>query len=131
MHPLAEAYEQIIAALTVWREARGESQAAKLGVYWVILNRRRDPRWPNTISQVCLQPKQFSSFNILDPNASKFPSPDEYSWAESCEVVYSPGLTDPTDGANHYHSGLATKKWALDNKGKITAKIGAFTFYKL
>lgn len=132
MSDLAQAYEQIIAALTIWRESRGESKEAQIAVLWVIMNRKADPRWPNTTSEVCLQAYQFSSFNPGDPNAVKMPHHADPSWQRCLEVVESPGVYDPTAGANHYHSLGDTQpkpRWA-DPK-KITVKIGHFTFYRL
>ena len=44
---------------TVVGEAVGEGTQGQIAVAWVIRNRVRDPRWPNTIHDVCHQPYQF------------------------------------------------------------------------
>jgi len=130
---LYEAYEDVLTALFVYREARGESFDAKRAVVHVILNRTKDAkgRWPKLRSEAILQPLQFSSFNRNDPNATVMPHWNNRAWRECCQAVECPG-EDPTGGANHYHSipeGQPLPKWATPEK--ITARIGAFTFYKL
>jgi len=55
-------------ALTIWAEARGEGERGMRYVAWVIRNRVRDPRWPNTVRGVVTQPRQFSCWNKTDPN---------------------------------------------------------------
>jgi|SRR5579883_2950609 len=122
-------------ALCDWREARGESDEAKLGVAYVIHNRATDKkkRWPASIRGVILQPWQFSSFNQNDPNYTKYPEPDEKAWL-ACKAAVEKvkaGAEDPTKGANLYHSipvGKPWPKWAQPEL--LTAVIGPFRFYK-
>jgi spore germination cell wall hydrolase CwlJ-like protein len=126
-----EAFEQVLTALCIWREARGCSEEAQIGVYHVIANRVADHRWPNTFSGVVQQPLQFSSFNAGDPNASKIPTNTDVAFAQCCAIVDAPG-DDPTGSANHYHSLKPEDhlpSWA--DPTKITKKIPPFTFYKL
>src|SRR5260370_29420800 len=86
----------------LWREARNQNIDAKRGVYWVIINRANDEkgRWPKTISEVILQPLQFSSFNRHDLNYVVYPFP--FAHAEQCPsqgeiftIIDQPG-DDPT-----------------------------------
>lgn len=124
-------YDRFLTALCIWREARGQGDDAKRGVLWVINNRVDDKRWPATASGVITQPKQFSSFNPGDPNATLFPLWYDAEFAACCEVVDNPG-DDPTKGANAYHSippGGHLPAWA--DETKLTVRIGAFSFYKL
>lgn len=53
---------------TMWAEARGEGQLGMLHVGSVILNRVKDPRFPNSIKAVVLQPKQFTVWSKGNPN---------------------------------------------------------------
>jgi len=127
-----EQFENVLTALAIWREARGESLAARDGVYHVIRNRTLDAanRWPKTFSGVILQTLQFSSFNAHDPNAAKIPTATDGAFIQCCAIVDSPGA-DPTSGANHYLSipaGDPLPSWADSNK--ITCTIGPFTFYR-
>lgn len=130
-------YEQFLLSLCLWREVRGQSQAARAAVAAVIRNRSTDAehRWPKTIPGVILQPRQFSSFNAGDPNAVLFPVPsnvqDWEAWQDCCDVATMPLTADPTQGANSYESEPAgmLPRWA--DPEKITVIIGPFRFYKL
>ena len=129
----AESYERSLLALCLYREARGESRDAKVGVKHVILNRLADPIPPyglcDTIPKIILCPRQFSSFNRLDPNSSLMPLGTELAWLECCEVVDA-DTQDPTGGATHYYSdNIPAPAWA--EPAKFTVQIGAFRFYKL
>jgi len=128
-------YNNVMAALCIWREARGEPRDGKLAVMWVILNRKNDPhnRWPNTYAKIVLQPLQFSSFNRNDPNAALLATPTDSSFYECCQCVDAPGLSDPTLGANCYHAypegDPHWPSWATPEH--FTVKIGKHSFYRL
>lgn len=134
----AECYQDAIPALGIYREARNQRDAAMRGVAWVIRTRAADPlRWPNTPAEVVTQPKQFSAFNAGDPNSTKWPKADSMAWLRSC-AAWESHEPDPTGGANHYHSGTnyaaIAKAWGLtveELHAAETAKLGAFTFYRL
>lgn len=136
-------YDQWIAALALWREARGSSIQAMTGIYNVILNRTKDPhnRWPKTIPGVILQHAQFSSFSFSDPNVVKFPlppvsgtatpSPDWTAWVNCVMAVTAPLGADPTSGATNYESCEPDKLPPWADKNKLTTTIGLFRFYRL
>ena len=132
---LTQYYEDFLLALCLWREARGESFEAKLAVRHVIMNRAADPRWPDDYAGVILQPKQFSSFSAGDPNAVKFPALGDPSWIQCCHVAMVASIEDPTKGATFYHSGPREKLPERCQRDfppeKLTAKIGAFSFYRV
>lgn len=48
-------------ANVIWHEARGESEKGQIAVGHVVLNRVRDPRYPNTIEGVVWQRAQFQN----------------------------------------------------------------------
>ena len=128
------AYEFTLLALSVWREARGTSLAAKRAVAFTIRNRATHPSWwGNGWAGVILKPSQFSSFNKGDPNAVLFQRPQEVSWLESLQVaeeVFGEIKTeDPTNGATHYYSNdIPAPVWT---KAMIqTAAVGPFLFFK-
>src|SRR4051794_6025710 len=125
---LANPIDYTVAALTVWRESRGEPGDGQRGVMHVILNRRADKRWPDTIYKVCLQPMQFSCFNAADPTAVRWPLSSDAVWQSILEIVNDPG-TDLTHGANHYHVTGLRPSWTDANK--ITTVIGRHVFYRL
>lgn len=130
-------YDTVILALTLWREARGESKEAVRCVYHVINNRKEyrkkhgTPRWPTTFATVCLQKAQFSCFNADDPNNTKWPVVMDMAFIKCLEVISNPG-SDPTNGATHYYSPrpkIDAPKWA---KGEyMTHREGAFVFFRL
>ena len=153
------AYDQNLAAIVLWREARGVSSIRRTevfrGIMHVILNRMADAekRWPRTIRDVILQPYQFSSFNYAenkllrtvtcDPNAVKWPKEkNPADWAaflDACAVVNDPGF-DLTQGANHYHdtsiappyvAWLGKDATLADLQKRKTVQIGPIVFYKI
>ena len=130
-------FDKFMAALCIWREARGTTEQAMAAIYWVLMNRVADPRWPNTLEEVVTQPYQFSSFNTNDPNAVKLPSRrNKTDWTAFQSVLHAiDGATsiggDPTQGANHYESCEPGKLPAWAQQSKLTVQIGPFRFYKL
>lgn len=121
---------RFILALTVWREARGESPRGKLLVAQVIENRVQDKRWPDTYVGVATQRLQFSSFNRNDANAFLFPAENDTTWQES--VAAADGVLNAATSftsANHYHVIGLSPAWRDDTK--IVATEGHHVFYQL
>jgi hypothetical protein len=52
--------EAMCLAIAMHGEARGESIVGQVAVAEVVLERVRDPRWPDTVCGVVFQPKQFT-----------------------------------------------------------------------
>lgn len=53
--------------ITLWAEARGESEAGKIAVASVIIERVNHRKWDGeSVHEVCLWPMQFSCFNPSD-----------------------------------------------------------------
>lgn len=119
-------------ALCVWREARGESLEGKKAVAWSIRNRVTHPAWWGTDwATVILHPWQYSSFNLSDPNATKWPMKHEMAWRDSIDAAveaWEAIAPDPTGGATHYHADNITPAWTL--KMVKLAHIGNHIFYK-
>lgn len=94
----------------VYHEARGESVEGKLAVAYVVMNRTKAGRWPDTVCEVTLQPKQFSDFHLNIPinRASE-------AWTTSLDVarnVYYQKVSDPTKGALFFFNPKkASPKW--------------------
>ena len=134
-------YDEFLAALCIWREARGTSLATKTAIWAVIQNRTTDQqhRWPKTVSGVIAQKWQFSSMTgIGDPNLLLYPvesNPPSMDWTAflDCQsVVESPLNADPTSGATGYESlpeSAAKPHWA--DPAKITLTLANTRFYKL
>lgn len=63
-----EAEEEIVLlAKMLWGEARGCSTTDQAACVWVALNRVSDPRWPDTLREVLLQPEQFRGLREDNP----------------------------------------------------------------
>lgn len=132
-----QAYPFILACLCIWREARGCTVQAKLGVAWSIQNRVNHPSWWGTdVVSVILKPYQYSSFDFADPNAIKFPQPTDTSWQACLQImdqVTRNGEPDPTNGATHYYDKSLDDKppaWARDGSMIETAVIDSLRFWK-
>lgn len=59
----------------LWYEARGETEAGIKAVMQVILNRKRNKAFPNSICAVVHQPKQFSYRSHIKPGVALKPQP--------------------------------------------------------
>lgn len=132
---LAGMTDKDLLALCVWRESRGESYLAKLGVAYVIRNRASQSKWwGKSIREVILKPYQFSSFNNNDVNFDKFPDTYDPSFIE-CSNVATHALEgtepDPTSNSTFYFDkSLDAKppKWA--ESYVHTIDIGRLHFYR-
>lgn len=128
-----------ILARTLWGEARGEGLVGMEAVACVILNRKRDQRWPDTIASVCQQPHQFSCWNLTDPNRLKIDDVDHNDPAFTrayaiAAMAVADMLTDRTSGANHYMTsslfdGQYRPFWAHD--ANVTCRIGRHVFLRI
>lgn len=127
-----------VLARTIYGEARGEPDAGKVAVAWVVLNRAADPRWPDTVAGVCLQRAQFSCWNDRDPNRAALIAitlEDEdlrICMAAGWQAVG--GITgDPTRGANHYLTAALAERTppAWFDWAHVTARIGGHLFLTL
>jgi len=129
-----------IMARTVWGEARGEGYAGMQAVANVIMNRRKVSEltpynkdwWGETITEICLAPKQFSAWLVGDPNRALAmavtPADLQFRMAqEICIKAIGGFLPDLTYGAVNYHANYILPSWA--NPSRRTAAIGNHVFY--
>lgn len=84
-------------ARAVHGEARGEPYIGKVAVAAVILNRVKDPRFPNTIAGVIYQPGAFTAVSDGQINLT----PDEESLRAARDAMNG---WDPTYGAVYYYN---------------------------
>ena len=124
---------------TVAMEAEGESYRGKLGVAYVIMNRVRRRVPFKSVSDVVLDPYDFSAWNTRGGRQTALDTIDHFSWGDSEKAAHSAyyGIEkDPTHGADHYLNVGLTRKlrggslptWLIAMKR--TVKIGLHTFYK-
>ena len=97
--------ELLLLSKLVTGEARGESYEGQLAVAAVVINRVKDPRFPNTIKDVIYQKNAFSV--VKDGSINMQPTESAYT-AEK-EALYG---KDPTDKAIYFwNPDIATCKW--------------------
>ena len=104
-----DSQDRLVLAQTLWGEARGEGRGGMQAVAAVVLNRwHAQYRGCQTISAVCLDPKQFSCWNADDPNSALLtrvalaPDANFQDALAVADLALSGGLADPTRGARHY-----------------------------
>ena len=114
-------------ALTLWGEARNQSDEAKIAVAKVMLRRERDNQLWNDI----LAPYQFSCWNKHDPNLEPMLrvhiQNDETLW-KCVEIAFMVITTPLKLEATHYHDISVNPVWAT--KMQYLEQIGAFKFYR-
>ncbi|MBI4442600.1 MAG: cell wall hydrolase [Acidobacteria bacterium] len=146
---LAQQAPDILLAMCLFGEARGEDDRTRRAVAQVVLNRarhphrvfgsRRDAGQVENLRRVILKPWQFSCFNPDDPNYAKLLRPLDYEepavWARCLEcareALAAAGQPDTlTANSDHYFDdSLQPPSWA--SPAKQTARIGRLRFYRL
>ena len=141
-----EAYDLVMVALTIYREAAAEPYDGKRAVASVMRNRWEHPGWwGKTPAGVVTARLQFSAMTAPgDPNLVKWPKPEEQAWKDSLEIATCAVLGvlgDDTKGATHYLNPKSLAKlpeWARDadnptmvDESKVTTRIGNHVFMKL
>lgn len=130
-----------IVARTIYGEARGEYYSstgglpALIAVANVIYN-RFNQSGEKLIENICIKPRQFSCWNLSDPNLEVLAQVTERDpifklCKQTAKQVLEGQWPDITKGANHYYSSLLKKQpyWSV---GQIpTIKIGHHIFLKL
>tara|TARA_Y100000114_G_C11764120_1_gene332312 strand:- start:17001 stop:17552 length:552 start_codon:yes stop_codon:yes gene_type:complete len=113
-----------LAQAVVW-ESRGESRQGQRAVASVILNRVDSSRFPDTITEVVNQYKQFSFME--DMHVQKQPSKKD--WTTGYIVAYNllHGVIDRVTQADHYHAKSVLPFWA--KHFRMTEQIGNHVFY--
>lgn len=103
------AYERDMLAKMVWAESRGEDKKGQVLVANVIMNRVKDPSFPNTIEGVIFQKNAFSPINDGSFNSAK-PTKEHY---DSVDLALSG--TDYSQGALFFN-GAGLNSYASKNK---------------
>lgn len=121
-------------ALTLWREARGESRDAKIAVAHSIINRTLSPSWGDTIMSVLFQRLQYSSLtHSLDPQLSVWPKESDASWDECLQIahdVLEGTIQSNIDKADSYHdTSIQPPNWASPQS--FIKQIGKLRFYRV
>ncbi len=135
--PVDENEVRLLAA-TAWGEARSEGEDGMRAVAHVMVN-RVGQRFGDDLETVIRAPKQFSAWNIGDPNRPLVQNPERYArsgenlttWETAQKVareVLSGQSVDPTNGALFYHTRAISPWWSRYGRGAVI--IGAHIFYR-
>ena len=122
-------------ALTIYFEARGESDEGKLAVGHVVMNRVQHSLFPRRVCEVVRQGggklRYHCQFSWWCDGRSDRPR-DRQAWAKSralAGLVYWDYSRDPTAGALWYHADHVRPSWRRDLT--LGPKIGRHVFYGL
>lgn len=127
-------------ALNIYFEARGSNLADKVAVADVVINRKQDTRYPNTICGVIRQAKVDSSGNVKRNQCQfswycdgKADVPrDNDRWEEARllahQILIDGKYRGISEGATHYHATYVNPKWA--SAFQQVGRIGEHIFYR-
>ncbi|MBE1237972.1 cell wall hydrolase [Phaeovibrio sulfidiphilus] len=120
--------EMLCLALNDYWEARGESLRGRVAVAQVVLNRVKDPRFPNSICEVVSQNNsngKACQFSWYCDGRSDVPT-DKRAWRSSVLLAMSvlrrdSTVMDPTHGALWFHTKAVNPPWSrqMDRTGRI------------
>lgn len=116
---------ELVIALTIWAEARGELPQGREAVASVIYNRAEGR--VNRFSDYCRKPRQFSCWN--DGALARIQGCGP-SWEHSLAIARQmlDGSFRPIIQATHYHAAHMTPAWA--QSFSFVKQIGAHKFYR-
>jgi len=127
-HAHADADAHRCLALTIYWEARSESDLGMYAVGSVVMNRVVDPRFPGSVCKVVKQggetpPCQFSWW--CDGRSDR--PTDQRSWRRATDIagqLLRDRQFDPTHGALYFHSATVRPGWRL----RRVARLGTHIF---
>jgi len=126
--------EQTCLATGIYFEARGENLRGQAAVAQVILNRVRNPTYPNTICGVVYQNDSWHNrcqFSFAcDGIKDRILSPSIYKTAQDIAMAVTAGkiFIEEVGSSTHYHATYVAPRWA--NTMKMMKKIGLHKFYR-
>lgn len=127
-------------ALNIYHESRGSNLADKVAVADVVINRKKDKRYPNTVCGVVEQAmldsngfprRNMCQFSWFCDGRSDTPN-DQDRWEEA-KLLAHKVLIDETyrgisEGATHYHATYVNPRWA--SSFQQVGRIGEHIFYR-
>jgi spore germination cell wall hydrolase CwlJ-like protein len=126
--------EQICLAKAIYFEARSESLRGQMAVAQVVLNRVKDPRFPNTICGVVYQGaerRNACQFSFACDGKSDMPT-HRRAWAQArrlaARAMKGQIRLRELEGVAFYHADYVRPRWA-GFKRKVT-RIGRHIFYR-
>ena len=128
------AAEQKCLATGIYFEARGESLRGQAAVAQVILNRVRNPTYPNTICGVVYQNDHWRNrcqFSFAcDGRKDRITSPQHYKIAQEVGMAVTAGkiFLPEVASSTHYYAQYVSPRWARSMEKM--KKIGLHIFYR-
>ena len=119
--------EAMCLAMMIYGEARGEPLTGQIAVAEVVMERVRDPRWPNDVCDVVQQKHQFPGYYTVKRSEVSKWSP----YVTPALLVLQRNGGSRSLGANHYYASagasyIPAPSWA---KGmRVVTTIGNHTF---
>lgn len=131
---VGQAKEQRCLAEGIYFEARGESEEGQVAVAQVVLNRVKNPAYPDSICGVVYQNRhkrnrcQFSF--ACDGIKDRISSPDAWNTAQRLarEVLDGKQYSKMVDASTHYHATYVNPRWAKSMAKR--GQVGLHIFYK-
>ncbi len=131
---VGEKKEQRCLAEAIYFEARGESEEGQVAVAQVVLNRVKNPSYPNSICGVVYQNRhkrnrcQFSF--ACDGIKDRISSPVAWKTAQRLarEVLDGKQYLKMVDASTHYHATYVNPRWAKSMAKR--GQVGEHIFYK-
>ena len=113
----------LVIAKNIFHEARSHKEDWLL-VYWVVQNRVASKRYPNNVTAVVYQPKQFSWTSLDKKVIAQREAKEQSTFNDIVNFVSnyhcnSKDKTDITNGVKHYHASNIKVKWAKAKKPVI------------
>lgn len=122
-------------ALVLWREARGETYAARLAVACSVMNRVNRPSWwGSSVMSVVLKKWQYSSMtDPKDRQLTTWPNENDSIWWECMQTAYdvlNKVVGNPAPGADSYYDvSIPPPKWATPET--FVVALGRLRFHNL
>ena len=118
--------DMLCMADNLYHEAKVDGMRGMEAVASVVMNRVRDPRWPDNVCDVVYQPSQFSW--TLKKRLRTMKVKHGWKTLAVAKMALQGQLIDKTGGATHYHAVYVTPYW-----GKVyefTVQVEQHLFYR-
>ena len=107
-------------------EAKVDGMRGMEAVASVVMNRVRDPRWPDNVCDVVYQRSQFSW--TLKKSLRTMKMKHDWKTLAVATMALDGTLIDKTGGATHYHAVYVTPRWGLVYE--FTVQVEQHLFYR-
>lgn len=120
-------------ALAVYHESRGQVETGQAAVAHTVLNRKRSPRFPDTMCGVVFQRLGGRpQYHFTAWSHARLMPREKASWAQAVRVAAQAfkGGRDPSGGATHFCVNRVARAYSSIRNAVVRLSIGAHTFYR-